>query len=78
MFFLCKSLVPAIRILAPTFDVPLRLFYGLVSSLDPCVLVVVWMGLAYVKLLSLTSLWAFDVEVQLVWLATVVDIVVYG
>ena len=68
----------AIRFLAPTFDVPLRLFYESFSCLKPCVSMVVCMGLAYVKLLSLTSFLALDVEVQLVWLAAVVEIVVYG
>ena len=66
MSFLCRIPVLAIRFLAPTFDVPLRLVYGSVSSLKACVPVVFWMGLAYVKLLSLMSLLVLGVEVQLV------------
>ena len=66
MSFHCRILVLAIRFLAPTFDIPLWLFYGLDSSLDPCVLVVVCMGLAYVRLLSVTSHLVLGVEVQLV------------
>ena len=78
MSFPCRNPVLAIGFLAPTFNVLVWLFYGIESPLNTCAPMVVWMGLACVKLLSLTSSFALDVEVQMVWLLVLVEVVAYG
>ena len=78
MYFPCRNPVLAIGFLAPTFDVLVWLFDGIDSSLNTCVFLTVWMGLACVKLLSLTRSFALDVEVQMVYRLVLVEVVVYG
>ena len=76
--FLGRNLVLAIRFLVSTFDVLLRLFYRMDYSLNTCVPMVVWIGLACVRLLALARSSVFAVEVSLKWFLILVEAVDYG